>query len=73
VSALIPGYEPCRECRYWLGVVTEACAAHRSLPSAAALRGLQAMRMRYTYTEGVTTPDVTAACAWLNRVKGETP
>jgi hypothetical protein len=27
--ALIPGYEPCRDCRYWLGVVTEACAAHR--------------------------------------------
>lgn len=68
MSALIPGYEPCRECRYWIGVVTESCAAHRPMPSAAALRGLQEMCMRYMYTDGVTTPDVMAACTWLNRV-----
>ena len=73
MTARIPGYEPCRECRYWLGVVTESCVAHRPLPSAAVLRGLQAMRMRYTYTEGVTTPDVMAACAWLNRAIGVSP
>lgn len=30
VSTRNPGYEPCRECRYWLGVVTEACAAYRT-------------------------------------------
>lgn len=50
MTALIPGYEPCRECRYWLGVVTESCAAHRPLPSAAVLRGLQFMR-RHLYAE----------------------
>jgi hypothetical protein len=72
VTALIPGYEPCRECRYWLGVVTESCAAHRPLPSAAELRGLHLMRAR---TEGrhpwswsnEEIEDVEAARAWLDR------
>lgn len=72
MSALIPGYEPCRECRYWLGVVTESCAAHRPLPNAAEFRGLQLMRAR---TEGRhpwswssdEIEDVEAARAWLDR------
>lgn len=29
----MPGYEPCRDCRYWLGVVTQACDAHRTKPA----------------------------------------